>query len=426
MPSPHWRHDMAPNSSRERVFRALHDIAVAVGGVLEPVALGRLVVHQARELLDASAVGLYLFDEATQVLEPIYSSDAREVTPEPSIPLGAGAAGQALLLGEPVVVDDYTNWPHAGTWASANGVQSAMAVPLMVADRRTGAISVRSYAARHWTEDDVQTLTLLAAQIAPVLDAAQLYERTRDARLMAEDAIKLRDEVLAGVSHDLAGPLARIRLYAELIQGDAPNLQPSASAEQMHLWSERIVAATVTMKSIMQELVDVARLQMGHALQLDLRRTDLVSLSRRLVAEHLAAGRLVSVGSSCDEIVGWWDEARLSRVLSNLLDNAFNYSPLGSGVNVLVEAMHGNGTDTVLLRVRDYGLGIPSEDLPHVFERFYRGSNVSDATTGSGLGLAVARQIVEQHGGSIEVESQLGQGTVMSLRLPRTTPPALQ
>ena len=107
MPSPHWRQDMAPNSSRERVFRALHDIAVAVGGVLEPVALGRLVVHQARELLDASAVGLYLFDDAAQLLEPIYSSDARELTPEPSIPLGAGAAGRALLLGEPVVVDDY-------------------------------------------------------------------------------------------------------------------------------------------------------------------------------------------------------------------------------------------------------------------------------------------------------------------------------
>lgn len=417
---------MARNFSRERVFRALHDIAVAVGGVLEPVALGKLVVHQARELLDAGAVGLYLFDPAAQLLEPIYSSDARDTIPEPTIPLGAGAAGRALLLGEPVVVDDYANWPHAGTWAAANGVQSAMAVPLLVADRRTGAISVRSYAARHWTPDDVQTLTLLAAQIAPVLDAAQLYERTRDARLMAEAAIKLRDEVLAGVSHDLAGPLARIRLYAELIQGEAPNLQPADSAEQMNVWSERIVAATVTMRAIMQELVDVARLQMGHALQLDLRRTDLVGLSRRLVAEHQAAGRLVSLGSSCEEIFGWWDEARLSRVLSNLLDNAFNYSPPGSSVDVLIETLHDNHTDTAVLRVRDYGLGIPPEDVPHVFERFYRGSNLNETATGSGLGLAVARQIVEQHGGTIEVESRLGQGTVISLRLPRTTPPGLE
>src|SRR5204863_6016193 len=163
--------------------------------------------------------------------------------------------------------------PHAGTWAAARGVQSAMAVPLLVADRRTGAISVRSYAARHWTADDVQTLTLLAAQIAPVLEAAQLYERTRVARLMAEDAIKLRDEVLAGVSHDLAGPLARIRLYAELIETESLNLEPRAAAQQLHDWSERIIAATGTMKVLMQELLDVARVQMGQALMLDLRPT---------------------------------------------------------------------------------------------------------------------------------------------------------
>jgi signal transduction histidine kinase len=299
-----------------------------------------------------------------------------------------------------------------------------MAVPLLVADRRTGAVSVRSYSPRHWTEDDIQTLTLLAAQIAPALDAAQLYKRTRDARMQAEDAIKLRDEVLAGVSHDLAGPLARIRLYAELIQGEAPSLQPSASAEQMNLWSERIIVATMTMKSIMQELVDVARLQMGHALQLDLRRTDLVSLSRRVVGEHQAAGRVVSVGSTRDELVGWWDEARLSRVLGNLLENAFNYSPRGTSVDVLVEAVHDSGAEMALLRVRDYGLGIPSEDLPHIFERFYRGSNVGEQTNGSGLGLAVARQIVEQHGGSIQVDSRLGQGTVISVHLPRTAPSA--
>src|SRR5258708_33034258 len=146
----------------------------------------------------------------------------------------------------------------------------------------------------------------------------------------------------------------------------------------MNLWSESRVVATITMKSIMQELVDVARLQMGHALQLDLRPMDLVALSRRLVGEQQAAGRLVSVGSRCEEIVGWWDEARLSRVLSNLLDNAFNYSPIGSGVDVLVEAVHDNGVEMALLRVRDYGLGIPDDDLPHVFERFYRGSNVGE------------------------------------------------
>jgi len=413
---------MSSDSSRVRVFTALHDIAVAIGGVLEPVELARLVVNRARELLDAGAVGVYSLDESTQLLEPIYSSDAREAAPEPAIPIGVGAAGQALLHGQLVRVDDYLSWPHAGKWAAANGVRSAMAAPLQVSDRRTGAMSVRTYVPRHWTDEDAQTLTLLAAQIGPALEAARLHERTRVARMQAEAAINLRDDVLAGVSHDLAGPLARIRLYAELIQSESANAQPVDAAEQMSQWSERIVVATSTMKTIIQELIDVARLQMGQALQLDLRRTDMVGLARRLVGEHQAAGRHISLESSTPELIGWWDESRLARVLTNLLDNAVKYSPQGAGVEVSVAVVQHDGEDYAMLRVRDHGRGIPAKDLARVFDRFYRGSNVDAETSGSGLGLAVARQIVAQHGGAIEIDSQPGIGTVVSLRVPRTGP----
>lgn len=416
---------MSSDSSRVQVFTALHDIAVAIGGVLEPVELARLVVNRARELLEAGAVGVYSLDESTQHLEPIYSSDARESLPEPAIPIGTGAAGQALLLGQIVRVNDYLNWPHAGKWAAANGVRSAMAVPLQVSDRRTGAMSVRTYVPRQWTDEDAQTLMLLAAQIGPALEAARLHERTRAARLQAEAAIQLRDEVLAGVSHDLAGPLARIRLYAELIQGESASMRPADAAEQLNQWSERIVAATGTMKTIIQELVDVARLQMGQALQLDLRRTDLVGLARRLVGEHQAAGRNIRLESSCAELVGWWDEARLSRVLANLLDNAVKYSPQGAEVEVDVALIQRAGEEHAVLRVRDRGRGIPPEDLARVFDRFYRGSNVGGATSGSGLGLAVAHQIVTQHGGVIEIDSQPGIGTVVSVRVPRSGPAEL-
>lgn len=406
-----------------RIFRALHEIAVAVGGVLEPTELARLVVEQARELLVAGAVGLYTFDESQQLLMPVYSSDGRQGFPEAPIPPGAGAAGQAFERGEPVLVDDYTAWQFAGDWAAANGVRSAMAVPLQVAERRTGAVSVRTYAPRHWTEDDAQALTLLAAQVAPVLEAARLHERTQLARQQAEAAITLRDEVLAGVSHDLAGPLSRIRLYAELIQSEVPMLQPTASAQQVTAWSGSIVAATASMRSIMQELLDVARLQMGQALQLDLQRTDLVALARRVVLEFQQTGRDVRLDSTTDALVGWWDEARLARVLANLLDNATKYSPPESPVLVDLEVAQYEAGGWAILRVHDHGRGITSADLPHVFDRFFRGSNVGVHSRGTGLGLAVARQIAEQHGGTIDINSQEGFGTTVSLRLPRTGPP---
>jgi len=403
-------------TARTRVFRALHEIAVALGGVLDPQELARLVVEHARDLLAAGAVGLYTFDEATEMLRPVHSSDAREGVPEPIIPPGSGAAGMAFLLGKPVLVDDYQNWQHAGSWASANGVNSAMAVPLQVADQRTGALSVRTYEPRHWTDDDAQTLTLLAAQVAPALQAARLYDRTRAAQLQAEAAISLRDDVLAGVSHDLAGPLARIRLYAELINSESAAILPGESALQLAMWSERIVAATSSMKAIIQDILDVARLQMGQQLQLDCRRTDLVALVRRCVGEHHASGRLVRVESAPDHLFGVWDDARLSRVVGNLVDNAVKYSERDQEVVVTVaEDVDGSA----IVRVSDRGVGIPNEDLPHVFERFYRGRNAVEQAQGTGLGLAVARQIVEQHGGSVSIDSRPGGGTQVSLRLPR-------
>jgi signal transduction histidine kinase len=324
----------------------------------------------------------------------------------------------AFLTGAPVLVDDYMGWPHAGGWAASNGVRSAMAVPLQVAERRTGAMSVRTYEPRHWTAEDAQTMVMLAAQVAPVLEAARLYERTRAAQVQAEAASALRDEVLAGVSHDLAGPLTRVRLYAELIQAEAPHIQPDESVQQLLNWSERIVAATNSMKAIIQDLLDVARLQMGQELALDRRSMDLVALARRCVSEHLPAGRVVRLDSRSEMVFGLWDEMRLSRVVGNLLDNALKYSERDQSVVVTVY----EDDNWAVLAVRDEGVGIAPDDLPRVFERFYRGRNAAEQAAGTGLGLAVARQIVEQHRGSVWIESRPGAGTVVTLRLPRETP----
>jgi two-component system phosphate regulon sensor histidine kinase PhoR len=255
------------------------------------------------------------------------------------------------------------------------------------------------------------------------LQAARLYERTRAARLQAEAAIQLRDEVLAGVSHDLAGPLARIRLYAELIQTEATSVEPASTAEQLGQWSQRIVGATSMMKSIIQELIDVAHLQMGQALHLNCAETDLVTLVRRAVADHQPAGRRVLLEASVPRLVGWWDAPRLGRVIANLLDNAVKYSPEGSEITVGVEtAVEQETLESAVLTVADRGIGIPEHELPHIFERFYRGTNVADSTTGSGLGLAVARQIVEHHAGHMAVQHRPGGGTVVQVCLPLEGP----
>jgi PAS domain S-box-containing protein len=168
-----------PESTRARVFRALYEIAVAVGGMLEPAELARVVAERACELLAVDGVAVYISNDAGTRLLPLHSSDATEREPESPLPAGQGAAGQAYLRGEPVAVSDYADWPNAGPWGRDQGVAAALAVPLRVADRCTGALSVRTYTRRDWSDEDTHTLSLLAAQVAPSLEAARLFERTQ-------------------------------------------------------------------------------------------------------------------------------------------------------------------------------------------------------------------------------------------------------
>ena len=119
-------------------------------------------------------------------------------------------------------------------------------------------------------------------------------------------------------------------------------------------------------------------------------------------------------------MTGRWDAVRLERVLSNLLSNAIKYSPDGGAITVAVmrERDEANSQSWACVSVQDEGIGIPAADLPTLFERFRRGSNVPRNIPGTGIGLASAKHIIEQHDGTLAVESQTGKGTRVSVRLP--------
>jgi PAS domain S-box-containing protein len=214
--------------ARNRVFRALHDIAVAVGGVLEPRDLARLVAKRACELLSSDGVALYVLDESTGLLTPLHSSDDDMHSPEPPLAIGEGAAGQAFLRGEAVSISDYASWPHAGTWATDHAVAASLAVPLRVDDRSIGAISVRMYSPRCWTTDDAQTLGLLAAQVAPGLEAARLYHRTRDEA--RDRAVLLALEQLSRERLEVALDSGRMGTWEWEVRTDSVNWSPQLEA----------------------------------------------------------------------------------------------------------------------------------------------------------------------------------------------------
>ena len=174
------------------------------------------------------------------------------------------------------------------------------------------------------------------------------------------------------------------------------------------------------MTAMVDELLDVARLMAGQRLELQREPVYLVALARRVVAEQRrrAPAHTIMLDTDHPDVVGEWDVRRIERVLVNLLDNAVKYSPDGGAIEVGIAELEEDGQAQLELTVRDHGLGVPQEHLPHIFERLYQGHTMS-YSPGMGLGLYVARQIVQLHGGSIHAESPRDGGARFVVRLPR-------
>src|SRR6202165_2152220 len=161
-----------------RAFQALHEVAVAAAGLRDPSALAALVVDRARDLLEADAAALYWFIPESGPLRPLAHNDPREEGPEPPFNPGEGAAGRAFGEAAAVRVDDYRAWPNALPTSVGRGIESGLAVPLMVSHRAVDALGVFNRRTREWSADDEQLLMLFAAQVAPAMEAARLTQET--------------------------------------------------------------------------------------------------------------------------------------------------------------------------------------------------------------------------------------------------------
>jgi signal transduction histidine kinase len=242
---------------------------------------------------------------------------------------------------------------------------------------------------------------------------SMLYERV-------ERAVRTRDEFLAAASHDLRNPLAAMRGAADVLQLSLKRTG-AVAPERLESCIAHIDSAGRRMSALIDGLLDTVRLQMGAPLELALERVDLAALVRQLAQEAALASQRHSITLALpEELSVQGDAARLQRAVGNLLANAVKYSPQGGEVRVRLERSP-DATQAVLT-ITDHGIGIPPDELARIFERFQRASNVVGRLPGTGIGLAGARQIVEQHGGSISVASRLGEGASFTVILPAEAP----
>lgn len=232
---------------------------------------------------------------------------------------------------------------------------------------------------------------------------------------MVRETLRLRDEFLSAAAHDLKTPLTAVKGHVQLILRRAgPDLAPPIAASL-----DEVDRAATSMAALIDELLDIAQIEAGQSIPLNLREIDLVALVRAVAesAASQARGHNLLVEADPPVVLGRWDAGRIERVLVNLVSNAIKYSPSSSTI-MLTTTVEQNGTETLaVVQVKDEGIGIPEADLPRILTRFQRGSNVH-GVPGTGLGLDAVHRTVEMHGGSIRVESKEGAGSTFTVRLP--------
>jgi PAS domain S-box-containing protein len=297
------------------------------------------------------------------------------------------------------------------------GLESLMVVPLVARGRTLGTMSFAWVnPERRYSVADLALAEDLAHRAALAMDNSRLYGEI-------QDAVRIRDEFLSTVSHDLKTPLTAIKGRAQLLRRRAGRNDDRSGKDWMTEGLVQIDTTATRMSTLINELLDISRLQIGQPLELDRHPVDLVQLVRQRAEEwrHEDAGQHdIQVKTALLSLIGIWDVARLDRVLSNLLANALKFSPDGGIVTLRLTREESAGEEWAVLDVIDQGIGIPAADLPHIFEPFTRAGNAVGQIAGTGLGLAGAQRIIEQHGGTIHVVSQEGVGSTFTLRLPLT------
>jgi signal transduction histidine kinase len=396
--------------------------ATDLDSLLETVLARSVALYEAA---DAGSIFLYNPDEDCLMAR---ASIGYEIEPLSRVRLKPGEAiagkvfqrGQALLCASPEEIASNIanlrkeNRAHFdGARPGVRQPRSAMCAPLIAKDSALGTlilVNLRRQGA--FSAGDLRFLEAVANQIAIVLENARLWTEACRAQALA-DVNRFKDEFLASISHQLLTPITSIRAAADLL---VASLGRGGTAADSLISS--IARNTQRLQGLVEELLDLARLHRGEV-SLSHERWDLRTIVRESAAaiEPLAGGQeqaleVETPSSSCPVLA---DRGRLEQVLLNLLSNSCKFTPRHGHIRVTLQD---KGRE-YLVSVVDDGPGISLAEQSHIFERFYSNSRGPGKKAGAGLGLAIAKTVVELHGGRIWVKSQGGRGSTFFFTLPK-------
>ncbi|HKO99098.1 MAG TPA: CHASE domain-containing protein [Pyrinomonadaceae bacterium] len=363
-----------------------------------------------------------LYDPVRDVRTACYGwADGEEIDVSELPPMPVTASGPnslAVRTNEVIITHDYmakTVGHPAILVGPDNGLrpQSSLSAPMSVMGRILGTIEVQTYAESAYREEHVAAMRMAANLAAVAIENVGLLERESTARTNAEESNRLKDEFLATVSHELRTPLTAILGWSRMLETESLDSEMASRA------IETIKRNAKAQAQIVDDILDVSRIITGN-LYLDLHPIEIESVLEASVnvVRPTADAKGIQIELSFDEepVAVSGDANRLQQVFWNVLSNAVKFTPSGGKVSIQLRKAQSH----VAIDIIDTGSGISSEFLPYVFDRFRQADSTSTRRQGGlGLGLAIARHLIEIHGGTIQVSSD-GQdkGAKFTLKLP--------
>jgi signal transduction histidine kinase len=395
----------------ERILR----ISQILTSTLQLEPLLQTITQAATELTDTTDSSIMLVDKNTGELHfETVSGSKREEVKRVTVPLDGSIAGWIVREGKPLLIPDVRQDPRFYTQVDETTdfeTHSILGVPLQVRGKVIGVLeALNKTGDGMFTPDDMHTLSTLAAHAAIAIENARLVTEIQKAYEELSELDRLKSDFVAIASHELQTPLTVILGYASFLKEDVTG----TASEQI----DAVIQSALRLRSLIDDMINLRHVETGGA-ELELEQLSLHELVTTITGEFasLAEARKqnVSIKLASQPPMVEADRQKLRLVLANLLSNAIKFTPEGGRIEVAVETK-GN---EVWISVRDTGIGIPPRKQERIFDRFYQVEpSLTRRFEGMGLGLSIAKGMVELHGGRIWVESVEGMGSSFTFALP--------
>lgn len=437
----------AKSPSQENYLEKLLELGQLMNSTLELKQVLDIAMEQVIKFVGAERGFILLVDVATGKVwgEAMYQIDRAALEAAFSGREGGNQAEisktiveNVLTTKQPVISYNAMEDPRFASRQSVqfHNLRSVLCVPLLVRDKLLGVIYLDNRLKTGvFSEEHLQMLQAFSNQAAIALENARLYENLRRSleerlrlqdelhkqetrRLAMEEANRLKSDFIGFVAHELRNPLTTIRGYVQTILSDTDHTLDEETKQEFY---RAIEADADRLLDMINELLDVSRLEAGRPLTLAIREVDIRAVLERLVNRYryykFYTDRHQLVLDVADDVPNTIeaDEDKLTMIFSNLISNALKYSPQGGEVRITAR----KEADTLVVQVKDQGVGMTQEECARLFRPYERLEREEIRNIqGTGLGLYLVKHLVDLHKGTISVESAPGQGSTFTVRLP--------